>query len=387
MSDFKKLYKSRNRNLSEISKNSGNQGGYQKDLRFWKPDVDKNTQTYKGVIRFLPGLMGEENSPVISFKRYFIRTPKGVFVTAAPENANLKSFPAETASALWKKYSETGDMKYKTAFVNRVASETFITNILVVKDPVHPENNGKVFLFEMGRQLKTMLFHKMGIYSDKEKEVIEKQKKMSMAIDDEDEDVVEEEVVDVTDIYEGADFVLNIYSTTGEALNRTYKDSKWRKPSSISDDEDEIEAIFNQQYSLKEFHDPNNEALYGESYEDMKKRYIDMTGDYYDFFPENYDDDGESKVTRSYNEQKNRKSPMTESDDLDDDEDLPWEEEKSKKAKSSKSTNSKSKSAPVVEDDEDDEDDDVFDTPPSKSKQGSNDDDFDDLDDLDELLN
>lgn len=269
--------KNKKRDLNKFADNL-NKKSYPKDDRFWELTVDKQ-QDGEAEIRFLCGASGEEENPMISFKQYFIDTPKGKFILDAPENAGLKSFPAEVVTDIWAKYKNTNDDYYKELFKKRVANEAYIANILVVKDPANPENEGKVFLFKFGRQIKNILMKEMGIADENTKD--DAKKKKSILIEDEEDD--NKEPYDIFDLWEGANLVLRAFSKTGKPINRSYEKSKFRKQAPVASSDEEIAKIYEQQYSLLEF---TSEDHYKESYDEIKKRYIEMTGDYYDIFPE-----------------------------------------------------------------------------------------------------
>lgn len=310
MSSFTDKMKSRKKDLSKLQENltSKNKSQYHDD-RFWKLSVDKN-QNGEALIRFLPGVEGEEESCIVTYNTYFIKTKSSTefFVAAAPENVGKPSFPNEVRSKIWKKFQTTNDVKYKQLFKERSPTTKYITNILVLKDPANPENEGKVFLFEMGEYLKRLYYKEMGIEEDSAKE-----EKSKLGIEDEEDQVVVKEPYDHTDLFDGANFILKAYSETGQALNRSYDKSRFTKRKAAAEDEAELEQIYNAQYSLKEFTDPNSDR-YSETYEAMKNRYIKQTGDYFDIFPEEY----ASRMVEQKSYQKKKDEEFEDG--------LPWED-------------------------------------------------------------
>lgn len=311
MSSFTDKMKSRKKDLSKLQENltSKNKSQYHDD-RFWKLSVDKN-QNGEALIRFLPGVEGEEESCIVAYNTYYIKTNSSTefFVAAAPENVGKPSFPNEVRSKIWKKFQTTNDLKYKELFKKRSPTTKYITNILVLKDPANPENEGKVFLFEMGEYLKRLYYKEMGIEEDSAKE-----EKSKLVLEDE-EEVTVKGPYDHTDLFEGSNFILKAYSESGQALNRSYDKSRFTKRKAAAEDEAELERIYNAQYSLKEFTDPNSDR-YSETYEAMKNRYIKQTGDYFDIFPEEY----ASRMAEQKSYQKKK--------DEEYEDELPWENEK-----------------------------------------------------------
>jgi hypothetical protein len=112
---------------------------------------------------------------------------------------------------------------------------------LIVSDPKHPENEGKVFLFKFGKKI----FDKI---MDKARPTFE-----------------DEKPVNVFDLWEGANFKMRMRKKDGYA---NYDESAFMEPSAISDDEDKLLAIVNAQHKLSEFTDRKN----FKSYDELKKK-------------------------------------------------------------------------------------------------------------------
>ena len=119
----------------------------------------------------------------------------------------------------------------------------YFSNILVVSDPKHPENEGKVCLFRYGKKI----FDKM-------------MEAMQPAFED-------ETPINPFDFWEGADFKLKIRKVDGFW---NYDKSEFSKPSPISDDESKIESIWKSQYSLAEKLDVNNNF---KTYDELSARF------------------------------------------------------------------------------------------------------------------
>ena len=117
---------------------------------------------------------------------------------------------------------------------------SFIANILVVSDPKHPENEGKVFLFKFGKKI----FDKI---MDKARPTFE-----------------DEKPVNVFDFWEGANFKLRMRKKEGYA---NYDESVFSEPSAIGDDES-IVKVAQGQHKLAEFLDRKN----FKSYDELKKK-------------------------------------------------------------------------------------------------------------------
>ena len=117
---------------------------------------------------------------------------------------------------------------------------SYIANILVVSDPKHPENEGKVFLFKFGKKI----FDKI---MDKARPTFE-----------------DEKPVNVFDFWEGANFKLRMRKVSGYA---NYDESIFMEPSPLGSDE-EIVKVASGQHKLVEFIDPSN----FKSYDELKQK-------------------------------------------------------------------------------------------------------------------
>ena len=119
---------------------------------------------------------------------------------------------------------------------------SYFSNILVVKDPLHPENEGRVFLYKYGKKIHDKLVEAMKPQFE------------------------DEEPINPFDFWKGADFKLKIVKQDGYW---NYDRSEFASPSTLGDYEDsKLEEIYNQEYSLVEFTSPKN----FKSYEDLEKR-------------------------------------------------------------------------------------------------------------------
>jgi hypothetical protein len=116
------------------------------DERFWVPTRnDKGEAT--ALIRFLPNK--DENSlPFVRNYKHSIRVEQNNFVDRC-----LTTIGKDCPICDWNKDHPKDFVKENATY----RKTTFIHNILVINDPGNPENNGKVFLFEFGKQLFSVL--------------------------------------------------------------------------------------------------------------------------------------------------------------------------------------------------------------------------------------
>ena len=210
------------------------------DERLWKPELDKSG-TGSAVIRFLPAPDGEELPWVKLFKHAF-QGPTGKWYIENSLTTISKNDPvSEHNSALWNTGLETDK---ETARKQKRKLE-YYSNIYVVSDSKHPENNGKVFLFRYGKKIFD---------------------KIMAAMQPEFED---ETPINPFDFWEGANFKLKIRKVDGYW---NYDKSEFDSVSALKDNDDSLDSIWKTQYSLSEFTAPTN----FKSYDELKNRLDDV---------------------------------------------------------------------------------------------------------------
>ena len=133
----------------EMKKDSTKQGA---DERFWKLTVDQKTKVGYARLRFLPAPKGED----VPWQRIFSHAFKlngGWFIENCPTTLGQRPCPVcKDNSKLWNGDGADKDGSQDVAR-ERKRKLQFISNILVIEDPAHPENNGKVFLFKYGKKI------------------------------------------------------------------------------------------------------------------------------------------------------------------------------------------------------------------------------------------
>ena len=212
-------------------------GGAQKkesyaDDRFWKPTVDKAGNGY-AVIRFLPAPQGED-LPWVRYWDHGFQGPTGLWYIENSLTSIGQSDPvSEMNSVLWN----TGRDEDKQIARDRKRRLHYVANIMVVSDPSNPENEGKVFLYKFGKKI-----------FDKVMDVMQPQ-------------FADEDPVNPFDFWEGANFKLKIQNVAGY---RNYDKSEFANPSALSQNDDELEGVYNRLHGLAEFLDPKNYKTYDE---------------------------------------------------------------------------------------------------------------------------
>ena len=117
------------------------------DDRFWKPELDKSGNGY-AVIRFLPQPTGED-LPWVRIWSHAFKGPGGWYIENSLTTLNKKDPVSEYNTELWNSGLESD--KETARKQKRILK--YYSNILVVNDPKHPENEGKVFLYRFGKKI------------------------------------------------------------------------------------------------------------------------------------------------------------------------------------------------------------------------------------------
>jgi len=216
----------------ELTKSSTESGA---DERLWKPELDASGNGY-AVVRFLPAPEGEA-LPWAKLYSHAFQGPGGWLIENCLTTKGDQCPVCAANNKLWNSGVESD----KEIARQRKRKLSYYSNIYVVKDPKHPENEGKVFLYKYGKKIHD---------------------KILAAMQPEFQD---ETPVNVFDFWEGANFKLKI-KTVGGYWN--YDSSEFDSPSALSSDDDELEQIWKQQYSLEAFTAPSE----FKSYDDIESR-------------------------------------------------------------------------------------------------------------------
>ena len=223
--------------LGEVQKeNAPQEKKSYKDERLWKPEVDKSGNGY-AVIRFLPAVEGED-MPWAKVWNHAFQGPTGQwYIENSLTTLGQKDPVSEMNSAYWN----TGIESDKEIARKQKRKLQYFSNIYVVSDSKHPENEGKVFLFRYGKKIFD---------------------KIMAAMQPEFED---EKAINPFDFWEGANFKLKIRKVAGYW---NYDSSDFDSSSALFDNDEKIEEVWKSQYALNEF----TAATNFKSYEELKAR-------------------------------------------------------------------------------------------------------------------
>ena len=142
--DLNTLRKMRNSDFSKIAQEfektvNPQQTQSYEDTRFWKPERDKSGNA-QATIRFLPRTEGDELPWVKIFSHGF-QGPSGKWYI---ENSLTTLGQEDPVSSVNSKLWNSGSEANKDLARKQKRRLHYISNILVVSDPKHPENEGQV---------------------------------------------------------------------------------------------------------------------------------------------------------------------------------------------------------------------------------------------------
>lgn len=197
----------------QLSKLKGGAGFSEQDKNEWKLKVDKDGNG-SAVIRFLPG-KGDDGLPFIKLVNHgFKKNGKWYIENCTSTHGDYDSCPVCTYIKDNDLYNKSqNDSQAKKLYDDIKRKTSFWANILVVRDPANPDNEGKVFKYRFGQKI-----------MEKIQAMIEVDTSLG------------ETPVDVTCAWEGANFLLKA-KKNGNFLS--YDDSKFQGVSAIDNIDDE----------------------------------------------------------------------------------------------------------------------------------------------------
>lgn len=221
---FAALKKTRTKSFDDLNNKltEMNNGGYADPNadKYWQPTVDANGNGY-AIIRFLPAPK-DEDMPFVQLWSHGFQGPTGKWYIENCLSTIKKDDPVnEYNSRLWA----TGLDEDKKQVRRQKRKLSYIANIQVIEDPSNPDNNGRVALFKFGKKI----YNKLNDLMNPE--------------------FADEPKINPFDFWEGANFRLKIRKVEGY---RNYDKSEFDSSTTLSDDDSELEAIWNKQFPLKE---------------------------------------------------------------------------------------------------------------------------------------
>ena len=209
------------------------------DDRFWKPELDKSGNGY-AIIRFLPQ-PADEDLPWCRVWSHAFSGPGGWYIENSLTTQGRNDPVSEYNTELWN----SGNESDKEIARKQKRILKYYSNILVVTDSRHPENEGTIRLFRYGKKI----FDKLT-------------EAMNPAFDD-------EEALNPFDFWKGANFKLKIRKVDGYW---NYDKSEFDNPSAVFEGDDEkLEKAYNKLHALQEFVGPDSFKTYDELKDKLHK--------------------------------------------------------------------------------------------------------------------
>lgn len=239
--------------LSQIDTVNAKKDYSEDSKNYWKLTKDKEGNG-SAIIRFLPS-KNIEDFPFVRMYSHAFKDPSTQqwYIENSLSTIGETDYIAEVNRELWN----TGIDANKKIVQRQKRKLQYISNILVVKDPANPENNGKVFLFKYGKTI----FDKIVAAAKPE------------AVENEDGEMETAEAVNAFDPYEGAAFSLK--QTIVEKFPNFDGSTFLKRKPLFEGDEDKIEELFKGLYDINLEIAPDK----FKSYDDLKQRYLVVTGE------------------------------------------------------------------------------------------------------------
>ena len=220
---FADMKKQRKSNLSSLIKESekiSNPNTFgEVDERYWRPELDKSGNGYS-IIRFLPAPT-DEDLPWARMWNHGFQGPGGWYIENSLTTQGKKDPVSEYNSRLWNSGIEAN----KEVARKQKRRLNYTSNVYIVKDPAHPENEGQIRLYRYGKKI----FDKINDLMNPEFE--------------------DETPVNPFDLWEGANFKMKIRKIEGYS---NYDKSEFDTPAALLEDDNKMEEIWNSEHSLKE---------------------------------------------------------------------------------------------------------------------------------------
>ena len=246
MANFKSILKRKKTNTDALKKRieSQKKSKYDDD-RKWSYELDKKGMA-SAVLRFLPAsskdidyeIAKDENLDqdeipfwTSKYEHQFKQNGKwfnSVCPTTFGDDCPVCNYNTDAIAGTGLEFKDLPDSSpVKQGVRNRSRKWKFFANVLIVKDPKNPHNEGKVFVLEYPKTIQGYI-----------------EAKLFPEYDD-------DESIDVSDLFTGCNFKLKVYKNKANEVK--YDRCEWEAPSSISEDEKELEKIWNSEFCLNDF--------------------------------------------------------------------------------------------------------------------------------------
>ena len=207
--------------LAKLDAIAGKKNNFEADPNEWTVTKDP-AGNGSAMFRFLPAKdEGDEDVPFVRIYNHGYKHNGQWYIENCPTTINEKCPQCEANSELWQSGLESN----KKLASDRKRKLSYWANIIILQDKANPETEGKVFKFRFGDKIMKKIVAMGNPEFDGEKPI------------------------DVTDVFEGANFMLKVEKISGQA---NYDKSKFGSISELYDgDEEKLKAVFNSMHALK----------------------------------------------------------------------------------------------------------------------------------------
>lgn len=221
--------------LQEQLKELGGSQKFEKNPNEWQPTTDK-AGNGEATIRFLPAK--GENGEIVPFVKVYNHSFKDPvtnkwYIENCPttNGAGYDDCPVCRGNNALFEAGKAGDTAAKELASKRSRKLSYYANVVVLKDEANPAAQGKVFVFRFGKKI----FEKIQAAADSKIEEIPS--------------------MDVTDVFEGANFYIRIKQVSGFA---NYDDSTFGPASELfKGDETKLKEVWDGMHKLQDYVAPD----------------------------------------------------------------------------------------------------------------------------------
>jgi len=214
--------------IKQVEKLNSSSGNDKDDERFWKPTLNKKTETGYAIIRFLPAAEGAEDEYVQVFSHAFQGPGGQWYIENCPTTIGRKCACCENNTKDWS----TGDKQIQNIVRDRKRKLSYYANVYIIKDPDCPQNEGTVRIFKFGKKI----FEKIdSVLRPK---------------------FQDDSPLNPFDFWTGADFKIKVLKKDGYW---NYDSSEFSTSSPLlGGDDDALKEIYEKLHDISEFVNPNN---------------------------------------------------------------------------------------------------------------------------------
>lgn len=226
-----------------ISDSANKGGSKEKDTRFWSPTVD-SAGNGSAIIRFLPAKT-EDDFPFVKVHKHAFQENGMWMIAECPTTVGNPCPVCEDNRAHWA----TKDQSRIEIARKHKRDTKYIANVLVIKDPANPENEGQIRLYRYGTKIQEKLVEAMNADED-----------------------LGETPVNPFSFFDGGNLVIRT-QMVGGFLN--FDKCKVVSSDDLYDgDEEKLMAVMEQMYDLTEF---TTKFKY-KTYDELAARFAQVTG-------------------------------------------------------------------------------------------------------------